>query len=97
MDNSGNNEIVNIDSIKLLHKSWIRRKKKIYFSSSNIFFNRLLKDPSDCTSFSESGSLFQRVGDDMWTSTMGRGRSISCGSMCTGRKKPDLLVVVING
>src|SRR6218665_2149334 len=58
IDNCGNNEIVNIDSIKLLHNSWIRGKKKIYFSCSNIFLNRLLKNPSDCTSFSESGRLF---------------------------------------
>src|SRR6218665_2998414 len=62
MDNSGNNEIITINSIKLLHNSWIRRKKKIYFSSSNIFFQQALKDPSDCTSFSESGSLFHMSG-----------------------------------
>jgi len=35
MDNSGDNEIVNIDGIKLLHNSWIRRKKEWHTSFSH--------------------------------------------------------------
>src|SRR6218665_3894144 len=62
MDNIGNNEIVNIDSIKLLQNSWIRRKKENLLKFEQHFFQQVLSDPSDCTSFSESGNLFHMSG-----------------------------------